>query len=435
MRATKVVRVREKMTIGEKMAAIRKAVGMTQDDLSAATGYSNSSIGNYENARGNIPAYAFIVFRNATDTHDIPLTDDEIAAFKKEQLDAWNYMVNFGDIAKATEMQPKLARCIELSYDLDLQVLYDIYCINYNCVIKEKKEALKLVGYLNELEPQFTDEHRYWHYRYLGAIEHWSWRYKAAVALYMKAEEIGNRYNLNDKALYYNIGSCFTYMGYPYRAIVYLEKIQIKKFDASNITFGLAIQRLLAINYAKLGRVDEALELLEGYHRYLIDEKKDDNFRLGRVYHHYGSVYQESGDYMKALENFNMASKYFDIKSEEHLENLCSKALLLRIINKNDDVVACLNEGLSIVTEGTLWSEWLHALKHSLTLDRKGSADYLEYTSIPRFHDYGKHALAIECYEWLSSNCIKNGTYKPAGEYSRKATEIYKQLIKGDLSL
>jgi len=423
------------MTLGRKMAVIRNKLKMTQKDLYMTTGTSISLIGQYENNKSPVSPDVFKKFKKELKLEDIPLSDDEVAAFKKDQLNAWNFMINFGDIEKAKELQPTLTYRVKWSHDVDLRNLFDLYSINYNCVIGEREEAGRLATDLKKREQSFTDEHLYWYYRYLGNLEHWNWRYKAAVTLYMKAEDIGNRYNLNDKALYYNVGNCFTYMDYPYRAIVYLEKVQIEKFDASNITFGFAVQRLLAINYSKLGRIDEALELIEGYRNYLMNEKKDYKLGFGRVYHCICLVYQEAGNYEKALENLDMAFRYCDEKSEQYIRNLCSKASLLRTINRNDEVAKCLSKGLPMVTEGTLWSEWLHALKHSLTLDKQSSVDYLEYTSIPRLRDYGKHALVIECHRWLSSYYKENGKYRPAGEYSDKAAEIYKKLMKGDLSL
>jgi len=423
------------MTQVMKMRAIRKAHSMTQLSLAVAMNCSSSTVDNYENGRNPVSDHMYKAFKKATGMEGVPLTGDEIVAFKKEQLYAWNFMINYGDINQAKELQSNIGYCVMWSYDTELQVLYDIFCINYHSKIDEMEDSDKIVASLKKREHELTDEQRYWHCRYLGVLEHRSWRCKPAINMYMKAEEIGGRLGLNDTALYYNISDCLTFMGYPYLSIVYLQKIQLKEFNISNVSYGFATQRLLAVNYSKLGRICEALELLEKYREYLLCEMKDGKYRLGIVYHSIGWVYQNAEDFEKTLENYDLASQHYDKKSELYIRYLCDKASLLRTHNRNDEAKSCVDKGLSMVAEGTLWYEWLNAIKHSLVLDKKGSVEYIQWAAIPKFHEYGKHTLAMECYEWLSDNCRKNGMYKSAGEYSEQAFGIYKQLMKGDLSL
>jgi len=95
----------------------------------------------------------------------------------------------------------------------------------------------------------------------------------------------------------------------------------------------------------------------------------------------------------------------------------------------------CLDEGLPLVVEGTLWYEWLHAIDHSLNLNQQDSFMYIQFTAIPKFHEYGTHTLAMECYKWLSDHCKKKGMHKQAGKYTEKVMEIYQKLVKGDISL
>ena len=423
-----------KMTYAMKMKAIRKALKMTHLNLAVAMDCSSSTVDSNENGRTPISDKMYKAFKKATGMEDVPLTDIEVARFKQERLNAWNFIINYGDIDQAKELQPKIAYCVKWSYDTDLQILYEIYSINYYSKIDKKEDSNKIVDSLSKRENDFTEEHFHWYYRYIGVLKNWKWHYKSAVEMYMKAEDIGDRLGLNDKALYYYISSCLTYMGYPYQALIYLEKLRQREFNASSISYLYTIQKLLAVNYSKLGRTEEALELLENYLVYLTINKGSKT-GIGGVYFFLGWVYQNTRNIEKALENYEKAAQHYDDKGELYLSYLCHKASLLRAGNRNDEVEECLKEGLFAAPEGSLWYEWLNAIKHSLTLDKKGSIEYIEWTAIPRLHEYGRHTIVIECYEWLSSHHQENRMYMPALEYSEKAKTIYRQLIEGDLSL
>ena len=425
----------DKMTLAIKMKAIRKARNMTQVQLSIAMGYSPSMTDKYESFTRGITEAALVAFRRETGTEDVPLTDGEVAAFKKDVLCPWNDMLNFGDIEKAVELQPMIAYRVEWSCDADMQVLYELFSIKYNCVIGKREKCDSILESLRKREKDFTDEQKYWYYRYLGFLKHSDWMYKPAVALYMKAEEIGDRYNLNDTALYYNIGNCLSYMGFYYLAIVYLEKIQLDSFELFAIRQGLTTQKLLAKCYSKLGRTAKALEMLKNYLEYLLSEKKSDRFRIGGAYFDIGRVYRDAGDFEKALENFDMVKTYYDKKSEAYIAYLCYRAFFLREYNKNDEVMECLDKGSSLVVKGTLWYEWLNAIKHSLSLDKQSSVDYIVWTAIPKLNDHGCHWLVMELHKLLSKHYDKIRKYKPAFMHKNEAMSIYVRLMKGDLSL
>jgi tetratricopeptide (TPR) repeat protein len=224
-------------------------------------------------------------------------------------------------------------------------------------------------------------------------------------------------------------------MDYPYLAVEYLEKVKINEVDTFIVRYGIVTQKRLAISYSKLGRTEKALELLQNCLRYVIEEKRGDKLTLGGVYRDIGRVYQDAGIINKALENFDVASQHFDKKSEAYQMCLCYKATLLRSNNRINEAMKCVDEGLPITTKGTLWHESLTAIKHSLNLEEKASREYLEWTSIPKLLEYGKHLLVMKCYEWLSSFYRGNKKHKPTHIYIQKATKIYKQLMEGDLSL
>jgi len=423
-----------RLTLGEKMTAIRLALKKTQVNIATSMGYSETLIGGYENNRHPVSSNVLNAFRKVTCMEDIPLTDDEVSAATKEMID-WNNAITYGDKKQVIELHKKFERYIKWTFDLDFENLFDIFCIRYLCMIGKKEEGEKLATSLKERKPTFTDMHLYWYYRYLGLLKHLDWQYKQALAMYLEAEVIGDQLNLNDAMHYYNTANCMVNCDYLYSAIDYLEKVEVTEINLASIRSGFAVQKLLAVCYGKLGKIDKALKLLNNYREYLLDEKRDNKLNMCGVYFNIGRVYQEAGDYEKALENFDMSARLLNEKDEAFLEYLCYKATLLRDCGRDDEVRKCLDKGLPLVTKNTLWYYWLHAIKHSLLLDEAPSREYLVSTSIVNLNSYGKHIMVINCYKWLSVHFEKDGKYKKALLYNKKASDISTRLMKGDLNL
>jgi len=308
----------EKKANLKKMRAIRNALNMSQAQLAEAMDCSGQTIYNYESGRHPITRSILKTFKIATGMEDIPLTADEIATFKKEIY--WeDFTINFSDVNHVDAFLHKLSRCSEWSFDTDLQILCDLVGAEYGYATNKKKEAVKLVDNLRKREHEFSDEHFYWYYRYLAKVEHLTWRYKSALAMYFKVEEFGKRLHIKTKLLDYLIGYCYAEMDYSIQAIYYLEKVEVRELYAYSIAIGVSIQRFLAISYSRTGRLKKAIDLLESCRGYILREKKNDRQLLGGVYLDIGVVYQSVGEYKKALENYNLAAPHFDKGSDAYL--------------------------------------------------------------------------------------------------------------------
>ncbi|MCL2839360.1 MAG: helix-turn-helix transcriptional regulator [Defluviitaleaceae bacterium] len=426
------------MTLPQKMRAIREALRLSRLALATEMDYSETTIYSYENGIHRVTDKLLHRFKGVTGTQYIPLTDDEVTAFKKK-LYVHLTSINLSDNEKISKFLQESVRCSQWCFDTDLCNLCDLFRVKYHSANGNKEECKKILSELSKRESEFSDEHFYWYYHCLGILEHSLWRYKSALSLYIKAEACGNRLSLdlscNNRNLFYNIAYCLGLMDYSYLSIEYLEKLKKEEVELISVSAGVFTKRLLAVNLSKLGRTERALKILNNCLDYVMKEIKDNELAVYTVYLDIGKVYQNAGNFDKALWNFDKASQYCDTNSEAFQTYMCYKATLLRTYNKNDMVTDCLDKSLPLLTKGTIWYEWLMAIKHSMELDNDASLKYMEYTAIPNLMGYGRHLVVVECFKWLSSYCEKNIKYKLALEYSRKATKIYEQLMEGDLSL
>ena len=430
--------IAEKMAFGMRLRSARKALRITREAVANKMGCSAMSISNYESAINPLSDKILASLKKAMGVEDIPYTDSEILEYKKN-LYSMNASVNNSDISLLDELIHKLSRCSKLCFDEDLQNLCDLLCAGYTLSVSKMRLHGELMDSLHERTHTFTDEHFHWYYRCLGLIEQSAWRYKTAMSMYRKAEEYGNRvasdFNLNMKSLYYSIGFCLTEMNYSYLAMGYLEKLQTKDFSSFNLGAGISIQKLILVNLSKLGESGKALEQLKNCLVYVLRDKNHDKLTLFELQMAIGSVYEAMDDFDMALEYYDNASTYDDVNNGTFIEYLCYKATLLRTHNHYAKVWECLNQGLPTAIKGTLWYEWLTAIKHSMTLEDSASVNSLEWTSIPKLLEHGKHLLVVNCYDWISSYYEQDSKYKLALKYDKMAAKIYKQLINGDLSL
>ena len=420
--------------VGDKLRDVRNAVGMKQADVAAGANYSAAMISNYENSVYPITDKILAKLKEAMDVEDIPFTEEEIAACRRD-LYIENDLLNLGDKRQVNGFIATLVRLATFSCDVGLQILSDLHRASIMYALGKMDEYDKLMDSLNGQKDEFTDEHFYWYYRYQGHVEYTHCHYKAAMLLYLQAKEIGDRTNLTDSTLNYNIGTCYAMMGYPYLSNKYLEVVQKKKSKEANLRYWYTTQRLMAVNCSKLEGRENPIKNLENCLRNLMEYSAHDRFLIGGVYLSVGLVHLNAGDFEKSLENFDRALKQYDRDSGAYLLCLCYKTLLLRIHDRNDEALECLEKALDWAEKDTFFYDMLNAIRHSMTLHIESSILYLEFTSIPKFMDYGKYEFVINCYEWISSNHKEQMKYKRALEYSNKATELYKHLMKGEFPI
>jgi tetratricopeptide (TPR) repeat protein len=421
----------DKMDVLNKMIKIRKAQGLYASELSQMMGYDRTYLNKIEKKEKPLTPEAFNRFKKALHVPLLPLTDEEEAEFK-QGLYAWKDDISFKDLDKAKEIQPKLARCAELTLSRDLQIMYDIFsAIFYRTV--GKKEALETV--LTKLEGQangFTDEQSYWYNRQVGIRELYAQRYKTALDAFLKVETKGNILGFNNDALYYNIAHCLTDMGYTLKAMDYLQLAQDKALETNNNKNNVYIRYFLAINYRNLGKYTESLKILEGCLR---DEreKSSASITIGLIYRHIALAYRDMGNYIKAIKNIGESFKYINNEHGAFIDNLYHEASILITSGKVDEGIVCLNKGLHMVEEGTIKHTMLNYLKHSINLNDPSSMQYTINEAIPKLKYYHMNIALLECYEKIFKHLEKSKKIK-AFQYCKLAYELKNKLIKGDVT-
>ena len=352
--------------VGDKLRRIRIKAGRTLEVMGNIMYCGASTIRYYESGNGLTPE-VLDRFKKALEIEGTPLTDEELAAFRKALYELMN-LIKAGDMAMAKELRPKMEIGARWCLEPEVELLFDLMDLPY-IYLTEGEEAFKArLLTLSKREHEFTKEHYFWYHRHKGTAEYFELRYPSSYDSYVKAisltKGLGDRLDLGDFSLPYNPGLCLTHMGYPYQALEYLDEAlesAVKRNYANETSQIQSIRRHMAICNSMLGQEDKAFAQL---HECLRKEKSNSG-NYGAIYCDIGMVHHNAGNPEKAVESFKEAAKHTRKEGEIWLYLLCREATSLLALKMFDKVMERVNEGLPMVEKKEIYHFWLKALEHA----------------------------------------------------------------------
>jgi len=414
-----------------KMEKTRNLFGDTQEEFAERMDLAHNSIHLYESLKRHVSTKTYRRFKEIEEIRDIPYKSDEIAEYKKQaqlKIKTINYK-NKDEVLAEIEI---LRHCVKWCFDDDLINFCYLIIALYYFMINKKEEYEAILSLLDK--SVFTDEHYYRHSSLMGTIFHKDWWYSDTQNMYLKARYHGKNIGMDVAWLDYRIGYSYTEMGYPHQALYYLEGVDYQ-YLLSVISYSgiVSYNKFLAVNYAKTGRGDKALELLNNTDRQLVIENKNDNRSFINLKKAFGQVHQILDNKEEALQYYNSALGLYTDKSESYLEAICLKTTLLRGFKIEDISLDELSEAIEIAEKDGFWYDWLNAIYYSLKLDDKASLGYFIHTSIPKMTRYGRPELVIEFRKWLIEHYKTVPSYKSITEQHEEIDKIRVKILKGEL--
>jgi len=279
---------------------------------------------------------------------------------------------------------------------------------------------------------EFSARHRY-HYHCLLAAKAFVERdYQEAIKFYKVAEDLDKGKKWTEVRFYFGMGMSLSDRGYATRAIGYLRQAKYlatwsRRYNGKpNSRFDVYIDGYLAYNLSKIGKSNEALELLEK--RLSIEKKKKSNNGIGYTYFSFGKVYKRIENYNKAISNYDKALKYLVEDKIRYVACVYQKSASLIANGDVHEAIECAQKGLSI-TSDKLWETFLSALVHSALMHNDyNSVTSLKENIIPKLQEYGQYEAAVYYYEQLSNFYYEYGEVDVAFRYGKFTLETQKQL-------
>jgi len=411
------------LTIGEKIKQIRKAKGLSQENLAYDIGLSTSTICRIEQGSTAVNGEILKAIKKALDIESAPLLPGEGEGFK-ERLYIWQKLIHDGHLIEARTLQKGLRDIIALPFEKDLAMLYQLFEISLLLAEQGYTTAEAHLQSLNICE--MTQENRYHYYRNMG----WLYmsigddRAKEPLDYLLKAYEIQEKPN---GGLYYRIARCYTRLGQPFRSIAMLENAYKTYGDNKTTTISLDLDNKMALNCIDIGDTARAREILE---KCLINAKNiSDERYIAVILHNIGSTYAKDKNWETALSFFVEADGYFNETEHNELVNRYYKTRCLVALRRFAQCKELLVQGEELIVSNNHYAIMFNSLSHLITLREPISHEYIETVTIPYLVNRRNISEALDYCEILEDFHESRGSTKKALEFAKIQRDIYKGMI------
>lgn len=429
---------------GDRLRLLRESKNVTQQELALTLGVGIDEAKQVERGMTMCSAERIAIIRNALDAEFLPLTDDEIPAFR-ERLYIWRDMIRNRKIDEATELQGKIAGIVDLDVDFGLISLYRMFEITLLIVQGDFGEATMKLDSIDKAS--IDTESQYYYFRNKGTINILADKYEDALMYFSQALEIGKsdeRILKDDDSIYFNIALCYHNLHLPNHAIKFLEDSDKERTDRTT-TFGWHIDSILAVNYIRIRQLSKSEVLLQKCLTYA--EASGDKFLIAIALHNYGFMHHTAENWLLAISYYSRASEFYVQGSATHLANLyqlCRCHIEVGEFTKSAQLLSSVEEYLvpernSCLPEDKfslyqLFFKSLHSLiliiRKDVDLDKVCRAvEYIEKTAIVYLSSVYEYTCVLDYCEVLVEFFTEAQEYEKTIAIKDIAMDLYRKML------
>ncbi|MCL2361650.1 MAG: helix-turn-helix transcriptional regulator [Defluviitaleaceae bacterium] len=403
---------------GEKIRQIRKAKGLSQENLAYDIGLSTSTVCRIEQGIVEINGDILKSIKKALEIESAPLLPGEGEGYK-ERLHIWHKLILDGHLIEARTLQKDLADITALPFEKDLVNLYSLFEIS---LLLAEQDYTAAKTRLQSMDLEMNRENQYHYYRNMG----WLYMSIGADRAQEPLEYLLKAYSLQEKpdgGLYYRIARCYTRLGQPFRSIAMLEKAYKAYGDNKTTVVSLDLDNKMALNYIDIGDTVRAREILE---KCLVNARNisNDNY-IGVILANIGLTYVKDKNWEIALDYYVQAREYFKGVERNDREIVYYKARCLIALRRFAQCKELLLSLSDVGYDGTIFD----SLNHLITLREPASYEYLERVTIPFLMSKYNIMEALDFCEVLEDFHESRGSTRKALEFAKIQRDIYKGMI------
>jgi len=420
----------------EKIKILRKHHIMNQAEFSEIILSNTDRVSKVE--RGEVGEYSakeVRLFCEHFGIVDMPLAEIDCIAFRK-RLYMWRDLIGDKRLDEAKQWMRKMSAIVALDpCDDDLPVLYRLFeaMLHYYdrniALFEEKMEALQA------FVPKMSIEHTYY-YEYCLGLVHSPSRFDVALIHYERAFDILKKHRdvlpEYDGKLLHNIALCYAAFEVPHHAIYTLNKISQSYIDKREQSFGLSVDMILALNTAKIGRFNDALDLLD---KCLVSAKSlDSKTYLALTIYNKGYVYKLMKKWTEAISFLNQALEAFDRNNSNYMWALYHKIYCIIKQRKHPEAKQLIKQAIAAYPQDEIPFK---SLEHYRALSKRmkshydynrEAVEYIEGVTIPYFRSIHDNMEAIN-YCNLLEGYYENKTHKKFLAMAKIRSEIYHKML------
>jgi len=419
------------LPIGEKLKQVREARGMTQKEVAAVAMYSAPSISSIEAGRMDCEADGLLLVRKALNIEKMPLLESERKVFKDKLLIFCDLILDW-KIEEAKEMQEELSDIEYLPFECELNTYYKLFECLLLLTENNFDEAAAILKTIAVNLQETDDEITYYYYYNMGILNSKTFNDEVAMEFFLKANRLIKSGYKGHEVLHYNTASCLMGLGFLVQSVSFLEKWhEMFSSEKSDRYIGLWIDELLARNYIRLNRFQDAQPLLE---KCLKKAKTLNNKRyIGIIFYDYGLMYKTAGAGSSALEYLDKALECFKGDEINYLEALYLKVLCCVDMKYSTLCVKSIEEGKKLAKGNEMYTILFESAKHLTSLSNHKSTQYIEGIAIPYLVSNFSFYAALVYSETLRKyfEGKGDGSVKKALLMSDVTRGIYERMLNG----
>ena len=425
------------LTLGEKLKQVRKAKGLSQENIAYAADSHTSVISRIESGQVHPPPELLAAIRKCLDIVHAPLFDHETELFI-QRMQLWETMLDTNRLADARDMMPGLAAILSLPYEHNL--IFGFMMQETRLLLKENKfdEAEENILLAEPLLDHASNETLITYHCNKAYLFTYKGEYKAAFKYYQRALEL-----FGGKPPHARILEQITHVSLLlekwHHAIQYAQHARILyEGDRTNPRGGY-LTGYLATSYLATMEYGKAEVLFEkSYNEAMLT---GDDLSVGIALINMAEINTKRGNFDKAKEHFDLGLKKMlpSVLSEiiPFMKNIYVMASFSMALAKtkmgkdNSDIIAAArpyangNETLQTV---------LDAAQYLTKLGDPVAEKYIETVAIPHLMQctgQEKSLRLVLCRE-LEAHYKKKKAKTKANNMAALIRDIYEEMFMGE---
>ncbi|MCL2526873.1 MAG: helix-turn-helix transcriptional regulator [Defluviitaleaceae bacterium] len=429
------------LSLGEKIHEIRKAKGLSQENMAQALNANRMTVSRLERGEVECSAQNLAIIRKFLDIEKAPLLEHELALYR-DRMQVWIELLRTARVAEARAMQEEMSVILDIPFEGGLYLLYLVteallLSMEYNVPATEEK-----LNVLEGLLDNASDEILNLYHLNKGFHNAVAGDYKNALKHSFKAVEYAEACNRSDDIALYNIGQFYIALGKPYSAIIYFERAKAAfKGDLTNQRMSRLVQAL-AMCYLLIGETQKANKLAD----LSLAQARSLNAKT-RIAHALGikgSVKYKMKMYEECIAIYDQALEYYKPLREAYVSVLVGKAKCLFMMKNYSEFKNVLRHGESVLYGGnpdavtTVLDNdiavLLNATSHLMTLDNVDSINYIQDVAIPHLRAGGLSKFEALFYcNHLETHYTKKRAKTKANAIAAISRDIYREIYEGEI--
>ena len=383
------------LPLGEKIMQIRKAKGLSMENMACAIKKSQPFISRFERGEADCSAEELEAIKKFLEIENAPLFEHELK-FYKSQMWVLHDLLNKTRYQEADALFHKLSSVRALPFEEELIMLHtmlEIRILMMEGTQKRHKESteaahetekaaeekLKAAEALINFDTA-SDEVLQLYHRNKGLIYVVKMDVMNKIKHFLKAIDYSTDNIPIDEMLYYHIGCAYLAIGKPFKAIMYLERAKALCLDGtSRILIHININ--IASACINTGELKEAEKLLK--ESLLHAESMDEVGGKMRIMMHMAELCSRANKHEESIGFLDQATEYAKNYTHALVNILWAKAENLFKLKRTNECNDVLAHAKKLAVGDELQTLMVETQIHRTTLDNDDSLHYLENEAIP----------------------------------------------------